>query len=68
MNRQAAIKTFYHRPLRVGVQYPKISRKLIGFIEEDEGYDNLESEIKHTIVMFGSVTPQYEQAPLETCD
>ena len=63
---QLAIKTFFHRPVRVSVQFPNSSRKLVGFIEDDEDFDNFESEIKRMIGMSGMVTPQYEPVVLES--
>ena len=65
---QTAVKSFSHRPVRVSVQFPKSSRKLVGFIEDDEDFDDFESEIKRMIAMSGVVTPQYEPVVLESWD
>ena len=50
------------------MQFPKSSRKLVGFIEDDEDFDTFESEIKRMIGMSGMVTPQYEPVVLESWD
>ena len=65
---QQTIKTFFHRPVRVSVQFPKNSRKLVSFIEDDEDFDNFESEMKRMIAMSGMVTPQYEPVVMESWD
>ena len=65
---QQAIKTFFHRPVRVSMQFPTSSRKVVGFIEDDEDFDNFESEVKRTIAMSGMVKPQYEAVVMESWD
>ena len=63
---QSAVKTFFHRPVRVSVQLAKSRRTLVGFIEDDGDFDDFESEIKRMIAMSGMVTPQYEPVVMES--
>ena len=65
---QQTIKTFFHRPVRVSVKFPKGSHGLVGFIEDDEDFDNFESEMKRMIAMSGMVTTQYEPVVMESWD
>jgi hypothetical protein len=66
MNTSQTISRFFHRPVKVNVRFPGASRKLVGFIEDDEDFDGFESEVKRMIELSGAVTPQYEAIALES--
>ncbi len=68
MNATQAIKGFFHRPVRLRVQYPDAAKEVVGFIEDDEEFDGYEQEVKRMIQLQGMVSPQFDAVALEAWD
>lgn len=68
MNAQQTIARFFHRPVRVTVKFPNASRRIVGFIEDEEDFDTFESELKFMIELSGMVKPQFEPVVIESWD
>ena len=68
MNAQQTTARFFHRPVRVSVKFSNSRRQIVGFIEDEEDFDGLESELKRMIELSGMVKPQYEPVVIESWD
>jgi hypothetical protein len=68
MNATQAMKSFFHRPIRVRVQYPDAVKEVTAFIEDDEEFDGYEQEVKRMIQLQGMVSPQFDAVALEAWD
>jgi hypothetical protein len=68
MNAQQALHAFFHRPIRLRVQYPDATKEVVTFIEDDEEFDGYEQEVKRMIQLQGMVSPQFDAVALEAWD